>query len=218
MFVSLQESAGRSNYHLKPERYPNPATYIKAQEILAGGGNQVVDLWTLVGNPVKMYGESHDSSTIVRDQLQSWLFANCELFLSGASGSWWIAWALGRPTLVTDSYLIVFDLAMSMQVPKLLWDISERRMVTISEMGPRSIDQIRDNLPGRYEVISNTPEEIAEAVIELRAITRGEVEVDAELQARVSQLAHSSFPPGKPAKPMSLMGQGFLRRHPEILA
>jgi hypothetical protein len=111
-----------------------------------------------------------------------------------------------------------FDQPMSMQVPKLLWDTSEHRMVTISELGPLVFDQICDRSPGRFEVVSNTPEEITEAVLELRAIIRGEAEVDAELQARVVQLAHSGFPSGKPFKPIPLIGQGFLRRHPEILA
>jgi putative glycosyltransferase (TIGR04372 family) len=220
MFLALQEGAGRRirmDYGSSP-RSPNLENHLQAQSLLAAGGLNVVDLWAATGNPASLIGDQDDMGARASDELQTWLFSNCELFLSGASGSWWIAWALSRPTLTTDSYAINFDVPLSMQLPKLLWDRTERRMLTISEIGPHPFDHFTNNRPGRYEVISNTPEEIAEAVIELRAITRGEVEVDSELQARVSQLAHSSFPPGKPAKPMPLMGQGFLRRHPEILA
>jgi len=220
MFAALQQAAGRRarvDYGSSP-RSPNLENYLRAQSLLAAGGLNVVDLWAATGNPASLIGSQDDAGKRASDELQTWLFSNCELFLSGASGSFWIAWSLGRPTLFTDCYYLNFDAPISMQLPKLLWDRTERRVVTISELGPRMIDQICAHSPGRYEVISNTPEEIAEAVLELRAITRGEAEADAELQARVSQLAQSSFLPGKSLKPMPLIGQGFLRRHPEILA
>jgi len=220
MFLALQEAAGRRtrvDYGSSP-RSPNLENHLQAQTLLTAGGLNVVDLWAAVGNPSTVLRHEGDDDLRALDELQTWLFSNCELFLSGASGSWWIAWALGRPTLVTDNYVIAVDTPNSMQVPKLLWDKAEKRMVAISQMGALPLDKLMKESPDRFEVISNTPEEIAEAVLELQAITRGEAEVDVELQEKVVRLVHLSLLPGKPAKPVPLIGQGFLGRHPEILA
>jgi len=222
MFYGLQELVGRRLDHglwqVRDERFPPLDTYKKVQVLLRRQDYEVVDLWTVLGNPAQFLSGLPDEERRTRDELQTWLFANCELFLSGASGAYWIGWALGRPTLVTDLYNLGTDSTCSMFLPIMLWDQVERRLLSISEIGANQCVKMIAQSSGRLEAVYNSAEEIAEAVLELRAITRGEAEVDQELQAKVVQLANKKLAPGKVAKQMPILGQRFLHRHPEILA
>jgi len=227
MFFSLQEAGGRvlSKSDTQALKYldfqvPETSKYPEDRMLLRSRGCTVVDLWEAIGDPARLFSVGTDSEIRRRDELQAWLYANCEIFVSAASGAWWIAWALGRPTLVVDSYYLNRGRPITMTLPVLLWDSLEKRLVRISEIGEKNFALFAVDSPERYEKIANSVEEISEAVLELRAITRGEAEVDQELQARVVDLLHTHISPGrgKPPKPTPILAQGFLRRHPEILA
>ena len=221
MFWGLQRSKSKRIVEyakVSDENFPNLKIYREVQDLLLESDYPVIDLWNTVGDPSKLFGKNLDEASLINDRIQTWLFSNCEVFLSGASGAWWIAWALGRPTLVTNMYVLPTDLPISMCLPKMLWDREERRLRTLSESGTRGLAGILNRSPARFEVVSNTPEEIAEAVIELRSITRGETEIDTDLQMKVAQLVQHERGEDKAIKPMPILGQGFLRRHPEIIA
>ena len=220
MFWSLQSLANRKDKDalFSSSQTQDVSTYALAQSSLGRTNYPIVDLWNTVGNPVNLLRSQSDCISSRNDELQTWLFANCELFLSGASGAWWIAFALGKPTLATDCYSLCFEVPMTMFLPKLIWDRDRRCLVPLSDMGSNLHYQVVNRIPGRFEVIRNSADEITEAVLELRSIVRGDCEVDNDLQARVVRCANKSLGSGKAAKPMPILGQRFLRRHLELLA
>lgn len=205
-------------------QFPNLDNYANARAKLAQENYPVVDLWDVVGNPVTLFSSGASGGVTEkseRDELQTWLFANCEIFVSGTSGAWWIAWSLGKPTLIGDSMWLNFDMPMTMFVPILLWDKHEKRLLTLTEMWSgrgASIRRAIEDSRGRLEAVRNTPDELAAAIRELRALTRKELMVDEELQSRVLHIAKDAV--GKPdsQKTLALVSQSFLSGHMEILA
>ena len=221
MFLALQELADRRIYsdrsQLRHLRFPILETYSEVQKLLGSRGLNVVDLWKAVGNPGRLISGKYNREVQSLDELHAWLYANCEVFLSVASGAWWIAWALGRPTLATDMYLMPMDLPITMFLPKLLWMRDQKRVMRLSEYRGDNIDTIVASNPSNFEVVPNSAEEIAEAVVELRSICRGDCRVDEDLQSEVVRSAQALLQLNKRPKPMPILGQGFIRRHPEIL-
>jgi putative glycosyltransferase (TIGR04372 family) len=225
MQESMQVAAGRSRVPLLDGWprvfFPELSTYERAAKLLEASGVRTVDMFSQVGDSSELFlgtcRRSGDAES-ERDAIQAWLFANCEVFVAGGSGAWWIAWALGRPTLFTDSTQIPFDNPFSAFLPVLLWDTHERRLLTLAELwGGR--DPYRKSIQslGRLQPRFNTAEEIAEATSELIHIHRGDRHINPAIQARVKQVQLSLFGSRSAEKYVPHIGEGFLQRHPDIL-
>lgn len=233
MFWSFQQRAGRRpsasvSWTSDPSKvyiFPDPQTYEKAAQVLSARGLPVLDLWKITGNAVDLFSRSRrklSEEAMRRDEAQAWIFSNCDTFVAGTGGAWWIAWALGRPTIQTDSYATHLQQGISLFLPVLLWDRRERRLLKLSEAwGGKGIYWNWFNNQARLEPIRNTALEIADAVSELRDLQRGDSQLDTELQARVFNIALATTTKESRKDSfritMPILGQKFLEAHFEIL-
>jgi len=161
-----------------------------------------------------------------------YLLANCKFVVAGAAGFWWIASAFNRPVVMTDTYLLWGTLrADDLFIPKKLWLISEKRLLTFREMlavGPLYMYQancLRDGI----ELVHNTPDEISAVVLEMEQRLNGawkSSEEDEELQHRFKSLypprvslrvdeRHDFFKPN--VRIPGRIGAEFLRQYVHLL-
>jgi putative glycosyltransferase (TIGR04372 family) len=145
--------------------------------------------------------------------------AACRFFVGSDSGPVWVAGAFGVPVVETDwSTLGVWPVPeQDIFVPKTLRD-AEGRAMSLSQMVESAFYGV--TAAAAFErrgiaVVDNGPEDIRDAVVEMIDRLEGTIEYsdeDERLQARFRELAD---PYGVGIS--SRVGQGFLRRHPELL-
>lgn len=228
LYQSLQTIAKRRAVEIRTSttlsQFPAIETYYQALAEIEKTGTPVIDLWNTVGNPAHLLPDVRQLPSSTKsdlDRVQADIFAKCEVFLANASGAWWIAWALGRPTLVANAYGQHFGDPITMFIPIRLWDRIEKRLLTLSEMYCRPgiwhhFGRLAQSTAS-LEIIYNSSAEIVEAVHELRSLCRGGADLDPDLQDRVSQILESASGQPKGLQGNSIIGQAFLRRHPELL-
>jgi putative glycosyltransferase (TIGR04372 family) len=104
-----------------------------------------------------------------------YLTTHCKFILTGATGFYTLGMALKRPIVVTDYYLPSLGFPSTatgvdnIVLPRLFWYVSEKRLLTFSEMlqCDRLYQRAANCIDDQIEVLHSAPEDIADAVTEL---------------------------------------------------
>jgi putative glycosyltransferase (TIGR04372 family) len=151
---------------------------------------------------------------------ESWLYANCEFMLAGATGAWWIASTFGRPVIFSDAYaLTAVPAGIDLLLTKLVWHTEERRLLTFPEMA--RLGHIPDDTnvrSGTLEIIDNSCDDIAEVCLEMTTRLTGAYVGDEDLQARFWRAIRQT---GRPREsewsPRARLGDAFLNRNRTLI-
>ena len=150
-----------------------------------------------------------------------YLLASCKFVVSGTAGLWWVSAAFNRPTVITDNYHMYLrpPRKEDLFIPSKLFLIEEKRLFTFREMMELcdyySYESycIRDGV----QLVHNTPEEIADVVLEMNHRLDGtwqSSDEDEELQRRFDAL----YEPHHIGYGLSSrIGAEFLRQHADLL-
>lgn len=197
-------------------------SYIPALERLVQRGFTVVRIGDPQMTPLRHPGIVDLATSPARTgALELWTVMNSTLFIAGDSGPFAAALLSpapcvavnvtnvlgGYPVRATDRYIV-----------KRVFDHERGRELTLEEMLAPEYFAGRKDL-GRYRVIDNTPDEIADAIDEMLAVLAGAVTPSPE-QRRFHQLADAAYNDpdvgrrrtrkGEPAQ--QLLGDGFIGR------
>ena len=145
-----------------------------------------------------------DLSGLARtDQQDLWLFKNCLFHWSmGANGAWWFAQKFGRPSLVTDSYALIYGNKCSFYTFQMAWSDRNEKLLTLSDM-------VRyKKVLGRYSemqnhgisFVQNSSQQLLSAVIEvMNTLLPVGLEATHDM-ALLSLYDEITFKPGRPKR------------------
>ena len=167
-----------------------------------------------LGDLVHDYAYSHQSAFG-----DVWLAANCKYFVTAASGAWWLGAIFGKPTVITDSYVIRGSMSSNdLFIPQLAWLIRENRFATFEWMADNYMWALDgDRLGKEYSIVHNTSQQIIDVNCEMLQRLAGTWHVtdeDLELHSRLRSL-QMSLNLGERA--LARMGAKFLREHQYLL-
>ena len=148
-----------------------------------------------------------------------WLAANCKYFVTAATGAWWLGAIFGKPTVITDSYVIRGSMSSNdLFIPQLAWLIRENRFATFEWMADNYMWALDgDRLSKEYSIVHNTPKQILDVNHEMLERLDGtwhDTDEDLELQSRLRSV-QMSLNTGERAP--ARMGAKFLREHQHLL-
>jgi len=153
-----------------------------------------------------------------------YLLANCKFVVAGVAGLWWIATAFNRPIVMSDSPTLHLGAGLrngDLFIPKKVWVIAEKRLLTFPEMLKADIRYSYEDNCHRdgMELVHNTPEEIAAVVSEMNRRLDGTwspSDEDEDLQRRFKEMLFSYQHPKSYGLPVRI-GAEFLRQHADLL-
>ena len=190
----LRQTFPGRNWGYQSFRNCNIQNYIPAAEQLAAQGYHVIRMGAVVGermntdNPMII---DYAARGFRSELLDIYLPAHCAFFVGCNSGLDAVSWFFHRPEVyvnISDLEYIHSWLSNSVMIFKKYWLKTERRFMTVTEMIRSGAG--RFNFTEQYEkrgieLIENTPEEICDAIAEMRQRLSGtwqEEGEDEELQ------------------------------------
>ncbi len=197
--------------------------YVLAVEKLVSKGYFAIRMGRFVAKKIKT-----DNPKIIdyaarggTDFLDMYLSANCRFFIAGSDGLAYMPTIFRRPVIWID-FIPFSTLYLVTQgqlfIPKKLWSLKEKRMLTFDEMLNTKVAQYcrtEDYQKAEIEVINNSSEEILDVALEMEERLQGtwkETQEDQELQQRFQKIAARGE-----RKFLGRIGAGFLREHKELL-
>ena len=210
-------------------RNVNIANYMLAATHLANLGIYVVRVGSVVSAPLPK--DRHpmviDYATEARSELGDVVLgANCKFAINAATGSWVFSSARNKPIVCTDTYEFGYKNDQLQVIRQGLFSFTLLRRRQDSQLvnfGERAIggqkwagDKILNQLG--LEPISNTPEEILNAVIEMNDWIDGKLvlsDFDEELQTKF----YNCYPPETRLEknPLVRISPSFLRKYQDLL-
>jgi putative glycosyltransferase (TIGR04372 family) len=213
-------------------RNPPLGHYLRMAGACAARGLYVLRMGQIVGEPLAsgLHPNIIDYATKHRTPFgDMYLLATCRFVVSGGAGLWQVTSAFNRPAVLTDSYWLQFRPLREgdLFIPKKLWVIAEKRLLTFREMLAAYVDYSYASACRRdgIELVHNTPDEIAAVVLEMEErlagtwVPQGD---DEELWQRLDALYQPGpYGHGKPGAygygMPGRMGAEFLRENRHLL-
>ncbi|MDK9723652.1 MAG: TIGR04372 family glycosyltransferase [Sterolibacteriaceae bacterium MAG5] len=214
------------NWHYHDYRDSSIASLIPAMEKMVDRGYVAVRMGSAVKEslgPTRPGVIDYAGSPYRSDFMDIYLSSRCAFFLSTASGIMCPSLAFRRPQcfVSTAPVVTVLDIdSQSIFLPKLHWLKTENRYMTFCEIfatGASDFGRSVEYEKAGIELIPNTPDEIAAAVMELDNRLNGSwipSREDEELQAQFWSLVPTKYFRGKVR---SRIGAAFLRLHRDLL-
>jgi putative glycosyltransferase (TIGR04372 family) len=154
--------------------------------------------------------------------LDLYLTAKCSFYIGPNSGPCALPIIFRRPLI----YVNVVPLGgarivrpCDLYIPKLLWSKDKKRMLTFAETlssGAAEFFNTDDYIKLGVEVIENTPDEIANAAIEMDERIKGTWNMD-EIDIANKEKFTRIWQEYLPSSPVPPIGAAFLRKYPEWL-
>lgn len=106
-----------------------------------------------------------------------WLYENCSGLVSSCSGAFWFTQRFGKPSLLTNNYVLPFGYQSTLFTPQLIVNTKTNSFLTISEMLHHrhmaymnsEIEMLSENL----QFVSNSPHTLRNAVHDLLDVIAG---------------------------------------------
>lgn len=212
------------NWEYHSYRNSDIDTYIPAIERLVSKGYFAIRMGRFVSKKIKT-----NHSRIIdyaanggTDFLDMYLSAHCRFFVSGSDGLAFMSIIFGRPIVwinfvpFSSIYLVSKG---HLLIPKKLWLIQEKRMLTFDEMLNTEIStygRTEQYSKAGIEVINNTPEEIMDVSMEMEERLNGtweETQEDKILQEEIQRILENT----NIRKFYGRIGAKFLRQHKELI-
>ena len=210
-------------------RNVNIKNYMLAATHLANLGIYVVRVGSVVSAPLPK--DRHpliiDYAFEARSELGDVVLgANCKFSVSGGSGHWIFSVCSDIPVLYCDQYELGFRNDMLSQGRTALWTIrllrqqNSSKILSLKQLAAGGQEWADDKLLNQLglEPISNTPEEILNAVIEMNDWIDGKLvlsDFDEELQTKF----YNCYPPETRLEknPLVRISPSFLRKYQDLL-
>jgi putative glycosyltransferase (TIGR04372 family) len=156
------------------------------------------------------------------EESELWLYENCKILLSVANGAFWFARRFDRPTVITDSYTLIFGYQPTLYTPMTIRNKKSGRLLTFPEIlnirtSPNFLsDQFMEER--HLELVPNSSETIASAVDDLLDLSNGRrmpTSEDLELLKSYNSILTSFKIPIK--EKMTTPAASFLRAYRHLL-